>query len=114
MSSSTSKFDLALSIGELRGADGSPGGLAGTLEYATDLFERVSVEALVERLVRLLEGAVASPDASIGSLDILEAAERHRIVEEWNATARAGSVGEPAGAVRVAGGGVTGCGCGCV
>ena len=89
MSSSTSKFDLALSIGELRGADGSPGGLAGTLEYATDLFERVSVEALVERLVRLLEGAVASPDASIGSLDILEAAERHRIVEEWNATARA-------------------------
>ena len=38
------------------------------LEYATDLFDRASVEALAGRLVRLLEAAVASPDRAIGSL----------------------------------------------
>ncbi len=89
VASSTSKFDLALSLGELRQGDGSPGGIAGTLEYATDLFDRGSVEAIASRLVRLLEAAVASPDAALGGLEILEAAERHRIVEQWNATARA-------------------------
>ena len=89
VATSTSKFDLALSLGELRGADGVPGGIAGTLEYATDLFDRGSVAALVARLVRVLEGAVASPDAAIGSLEILAADERHRIVEQWNATSRA-------------------------
>ena len=89
VATSTSKFDLALSLGELRGADGVPGGIAGTLEYATDLFERASVAALASRLVRVLEAAVASPDAAIGSLELLAADERHRIVEEWNATSRA-------------------------
>ncbi len=88
VATSTSKFDLALSLGELRQADGSPGGLAGLLEYATDLFDRGSVAALASRLVRLLAAAVASPDAAIGSLEILAADERHRIVEEWNATSR--------------------------
>ncbi len=112
VASSTSKFDLALSLGELRQRDGSPGGIAGTLEYATDLFDRGSVEAIASRLVRLLEAAVASPDAALGGLEILEAAERHRIVEQWNATARAVAPVEPAGAVRGAGGFDAGRGCG--
>ena len=88
VATTTSKFDLALSLGELRGADGSPGGIAGTLEYATDLFDRSSVETLACRLVRLLEGAVASPDAALGSLEVLDGAERLRLLEEWNATSR--------------------------
>jgi amino acid adenylation domain-containing protein len=86
---STSKFDLALSIGERRGADGAPAGLFGTLEYASDLFDRSSVEVLASRLVRLLAAAVAAPDLALSRLDLLDAAERGRIVEEWNATARA-------------------------
>src|SRR5262245_2843891 len=59
------------------------------MEYASDLFERASVEALAGRLVRLLEAAVAAPEVSIGRLDILSAAERHTILQEWNATERA-------------------------
>src|SRR5207249_12096180 len=69
--------------------DGTPGGIAGVLEYASDLFERASIEALAGRLVRLLEGAVAQPEPAIGSLEILGPDERHRILREWNATARA-------------------------
>src|SRR5205807_811680 len=48
-----------------------------------------SVEALGLRLVRLLEGAVAAPDVAIGRLELLSAAERRQLLEEWNATGRA-------------------------
>jgi non-ribosomal peptide synthetase component F len=89
VSGTTAKFDLALSIGEARGAGGAPAGLFGTLEYASDLFDRASVAALAERLVRLLAAAAAAPDVALSRLELLDAAERVRIVEEWNATGRA-------------------------
>src|SRR5262249_10826844 len=69
------KFDLSLSLAEQLGADGTPAGIAGVLEYASDLFERSSVEAIADRLIRLLEAVVAQPDRAIGSLDILSPAE---------------------------------------
>ena len=78
-----------MSLGERRAADGSAAGIQGVLEYATDLFDRSSVEALAGRLVRLLEGVVAEPDRAIGTLDILSAEERHRLLEVWNETGRA-------------------------
>ena len=74
------------------------------LDYQADLFDRSSVEALASRLVRLLEAAVAAPERAIGRLEILAASERLRILEEWNATARAVPAGDAAGAVRGAGG----------
>src|SRR5262245_6977986 len=89
VSSGRSKFDLSVSVAERRGADGGAGGIVGALEYASDLFERSSVEAIADRLVRVLEGAVAEPDRSIGKLAVLSAGERHRILREWNATDRA-------------------------
>ncbi|MFD9591124.1 condensation domain-containing protein, partial [Streptomyces sp. NPDC059980] len=58
----SSKFDLTLSVRERYAVDGAPTGLAGVLEFATDLFDRGSAERLVERFVRLLAGVVASPD----------------------------------------------------
>jgi hypothetical protein len=64
------KFDLSVSIGEQRTPDGSPAGLSGVVEYATDLFDRASVEALAARLVRVLEGAVAAPDAAVDDVDL--------------------------------------------
>ncbi len=57
------------------------------IEYATDLFDRQSVEALAARLVRLLEAAVAEPERAIGRLDILSPEERHTILRTWNDTA---------------------------
>ena len=88
VTTATAKFDLLVSVGEQRGADGSPIGIHGVLEYSTDLFDRPSVAAIGSRLVRLLEAAVAAPDRAIGSLDILGADERHTILREWNDTAR--------------------------
>src|SRR5262249_61964121 len=58
------------------------------LDYRPDLFDRASVEALAGRLVRVLEAAVAAPDVAIGRLEILSAAERRTILQEWTATER--------------------------
>src|SRR6516225_4143154 len=87
--SPATKFDLSLSLGERRAAEGTPAGLEGVVEYATDLFERTTVEAIAARLVRLLVAAVATPDLPIGRLDILTPAERATILGRWNDTAHA-------------------------
>jgi amino acid adenylation domain-containing protein len=57
------------------------------IEYATDLFDRGTVAGLGQRLVRLLEGAVAAPGRPIGLLPLLEASERDLILRAWNETA---------------------------
>ena len=89
VATATAKFDLSVSLNEQRGENGSPAGLSGRIEYATDLFDRASVEALAGRFIRLLEGAVAHPERAIGGLDILGPAERATILRTWNDTAHA-------------------------
>ncbi|MGA9033189.1 MAG: condensation domain-containing protein, partial [Sulfuricaulis sp.] len=86
---SSAKFDLSVSLSERRDAAGGPAGIVGVLEYSSDLFDRASVAALGDRLVRLLEGAVSWPERAIGSLEILEASERRTILSLWNASAHA-------------------------
>src|SRR5262249_29797389 len=78
-----------VSLAEQRGGARGQVGISGVMEYASDLFDRASVEALAGRLVRLLEAAVAAPEVSIGRLEILSAAERRTLLQEWTATARA-------------------------
>ena len=85
---SRAKVDLSLSLGEERAADGTPLGIGGVVEYASDLFDRATVEGLAGRLVRLLEGAVAAPDLALCRLDILLGPERETLLREWNDTAR--------------------------
>ena len=89
VATASAKFDLSVSLGEQRAPDGAPAGITGVVEYATDLFDRSSIVALVQRFVRFLESVVAQPEQTIGSLDILAADERDRILRRWNATARA-------------------------
>src|SRR6516164_11406704 len=89
VATATAKFDLSLSLSEERSGDGSPAGITGTIEYATDLFERGTVEALGRRLILLVEALVGQPDAALGSVDILGREERESILRGWNATGRA-------------------------
>ncbi|WP_369215097.1 amino acid adenylation domain-containing protein [Streptomyces flavofungini] len=66
----TAKFDLALSVSELRNGDGGPGGLGGRLEFATDLFTEGSARALLTRLRRVLRTAVEDPDLPLTAFDV--------------------------------------------
>ena len=70
------------------------------LEYRGDLFDRASVVALADRLVRLLEAAVAEPERAIGSLDILSAEERRHHPAGVERHRACDPVCHPAGAVR--------------
>ncbi len=74
------KFDLMLDVIEL------DGGLAGGLEFATDLFERATIERLLGHLTALLAAAVADPETSVGELPMLGDAERAQLLWEWNDT----------------------------
>nr|WP_267885160.1 non-ribosomal peptide synthetase [Streptomyces rimosus] len=89
VSTGIAKVDLTFAVRERRGAGRVPDGLEGEAEFRTDLFDASTVESLLARLRRLLEAAVAAPERTIGSLEILTAAERHALLETVNATARA-------------------------
>ncbi|MFH8768881.1 non-ribosomal peptide synthase/polyketide synthase [Streptomyces sp. NPDC017958] len=83
------RFDLALRLGETQAADGTPGGVRAQALFATDLYDRPTVERLVARFVRLLGAAVAEPDRSIGDLEILGAEEHADLLHGRNDTAHA-------------------------
>ncbi|MFD3939575.1 amino acid adenylation domain-containing protein, partial [Streptomyces sp. NPDC058611] len=70
------KFDLLLNLTERRNPGGDPAGLVGALEYSSDLFDPSTAEALVARLVRLVEAAVTDPSRPISAHDILAPSER--------------------------------------
>ena len=81
------KFDLTLAFQQDRDADGAPAGIDASLEYAEDLFDQATVQALAARLTRLLRQAADDPGRPVSDLDLLTTAER-RILAEWNDTAR--------------------------
>jgi amino acid adenylation domain-containing protein len=63
---------------------GGEEGLAGSLEYRTDLFEDATVERIAAHLLELLAGAVRSPERRLSDLPLLTAAERQQILIEWS------------------------------
>src|ERR1700724_2306024 len=88
VATASAKFDLSVSLREERDADGTPAGIVGGIEYATDPFDGASVETLAGRFIRLLEAAGGDPERAIGSLDILGEEERDTILQVWNDTAQ--------------------------
>ncbi len=76
--SPTTRFDLELHLVE--GSDG----VDGTLVYRAELYQASTVERMVRHFVRLLEGALAAPDAALRELPLLEATELEQVVRAWN------------------------------
>jgi amino acid adenylation domain-containing protein len=74
------KFDLTLYLRE------GPDGLQGVFEYATDLFDAMTVARMTAHFTTLLTAIVAQPDQPVFHLPMLTAAEYQQIVYEWNAT----------------------------
>jgi amino acid adenylation domain-containing protein/non-ribosomal peptide synthase protein (TIGR01720 family) len=76
----TTKFDLSLALmADERGA-------RGVMTYATDLFDRATVERMLAQLERVLEQVAADADACLSSLELMDAAERETVVQGWNRT----------------------------
>jgi amino acid adenylation domain-containing protein len=84
----TAKFDLAMSF-EPR----PDGGLAGVVEYASDLFEVATIERLRGHYLHLLTAIAGDPEQPITALPLLTAAERHQRITGGMATAAARPAG---------------------
>ncbi|MBA2682591.1 MAG: amino acid adenylation domain-containing protein [Ktedonobacteraceae bacterium] len=80
LGSPTTKFDLTVEFTE------TPTGLHGVVEYNTDLFERATIERLIQHYQQLLEEIVQNPDQRISLLPLPGKEEQHRLLVEWNAT----------------------------
>ncbi|MFD6395686.1 non-ribosomal peptide synthase/polyketide synthase [Nocardia sp. NPDC060249] len=83
-----SQFDLHLIVSDEYAADGAAAGVTGVLTYAHDVFDTETAVAIAERLERLLTAVAASPHTPLDSVEVLEPAERTRILTAWNATSR--------------------------
>ncbi|PWI09284.1 non-ribosomal peptide synthetase [Streptomyces sp. NWU339] len=80
----TAKFDLFFDL-----LPDSSGGAQCRLEYATSLFDRDTAEAIAQRFVRVLGRLVADPERAIGTVDVLDAAERDLWLTRFDASAAA-------------------------
>ncbi|GAA0421726.1 pyoverdine biosynthesis protein PvdJ [Acrocarpospora corrugata] len=79
----TAKFDLTMSL--LERTDGS---VLGYVEYATDLFDAVTMAQLVGRYRRVLEAVAADPALRPSELDVFTGEERRLIGAETDGEER--------------------------
>ena len=68
----TARMDLAFSLAERWTEAGEPAGIGGTVEFRTDVFDADSIEALIERLRRVLVAMTADPARRLSSIDVLD------------------------------------------
>ncbi|AOX01050.1 hypothetical protein BJP34_17820 [Moorena producens PAL-8-15-08-1] len=64
----------------------SGSGLEGHFVYNTDIFDRSTIARLMEHFLTLLTAIVAKPQEKISKLPLITAAEKQKILHEWNNT----------------------------
>jgi amino acid adenylation domain-containing protein len=77
----TAKLDLSLSLEEEGAA------ITGSLEYATSLFDRETIERFLHYWRNLLEAMTTGDAQAIDCLPLVREKEQVRLLSEWNSTA---------------------------
>ncbi|MCA1635267.1 MAG: amino acid adenylation domain-containing protein [Acidobacteria bacterium] len=72
------RFDLMLNMRE------TAGGLAGALEYNTDLFERSTIARMVGHFETLLESVVENPEQDVDAVSMTREDEGRQLVHAFN------------------------------
>ena len=80
----TARMDLTFSLAERWTQAGQPAGIGGAVEFRTDTFDAASIEALIERLRRVVEAMTADPTRRLSSIDLLGEQERAGLAEWGN------------------------------
>jgi len=75
------KVDLLLTLSEVGSEVG--GGLAGSFQYVTDLFDRTTIERLARHFQVLLGTLAGAADHPVGELPLLTPAEAWQLGREW-------------------------------
>ncbi|WP_040773995.1 non-ribosomal peptide synthetase, partial [Nocardia pneumoniae] len=79
------KFDLELTMVP-REEQRTASGISAAFTYATDLFDEATVAGFARRLCAILTSVAESADRRVGEIELLDAAERTTILQEWNDT----------------------------
>ena len=61
------------------------GRIRGRAQYATDLYERATINRMVAHLLNVARQAAAKPATMLGEIELLSAQERGRVLTEFNA-----------------------------
>ncbi|CAO3567132.1 unnamed protein product [Mortierella alpina] len=76
----TSKFDVTLALWEFAG------GIHGSLQYATSLYDRSTIERHIGYLHMMLQVMVLDENHPLSAVDILSSSERRLLTQTWNDT----------------------------
>ncbi|WP_407665959.1 amino acid adenylation domain-containing protein [Mycolicibacterium boenickei] len=80
----TAKFDLDVDIREVPDERSGAPMAAGVLTYATDLFDRSTIEHLVGWFGRVVEAVVADSSVVVGEVGLLGDDERNLVLQRWS------------------------------
>ena len=69
------RFDIEMTVREDFLANGAPGGIEGSLRYASDLFGDETVSNWMERLLRVCEAVTTDPHITLRAVDVLSSEE---------------------------------------
>ncbi|SUA48132.1 Tyrocidine synthase III [Nocardia africana] len=84
----TSQFDLHWYLTDTYDEQGAPAGISAAVTYTTDLFDAATVRRFVQRFLRVIDRVAADAEGAIGDIDLLDDAERTRMLVGYNDTAR--------------------------
>ncbi|KUI04643.1 hypothetical protein AU189_19860 [Mycolicibacterium acapulense] len=87
----TAKFDLDIQLSELPGPDAVMA--AGVVTYATDLYDRHTIERMVGWLSRVVEAVVADASVAVGEIELLDGGERDLVLSRWSGAQEEASAG---------------------
>lgn len=77
----SARFDLSIIVHDL-----PDGVLRLNVGYATDLFDKSTIERLIDQYRTLLDSAGREPEQRLSRLPVLTAQERRTMLTDWNAT----------------------------
>ena len=84
VSTRTAKFDLDFDLSEVPTEDSAAPMATGVVTYATDLYDRATIERLVTWFGRVIEAVVADASLMVGEVSLLDRGERDLVLSEWS------------------------------
>ncbi|MGV0785254.1 condensation domain-containing protein, partial [Mycolicibacterium sp. XJ775] len=89
----TAKFDLDVDIREVPDELSGAPMAAGVLTYATDLFDRSTIERLVGWFGKVVSAVAADSSVVVGEVGLLDGAERDLVLHRWSGASVDAQVG---------------------
>ncbi len=89
----TAKFDLDIQLSEVPTEDPAAPMAAGAVSYATDLYDRSTIERFVAWFGRMVEAVVADASVVVGEVSLLDRGERDLVLSRWSGAGMGAPVG---------------------